>query len=179
MWRQFETSFAGPPKHEAAYRIQDDGTGMLVSFMASKTPLELKMSFLDFIVEGLWRADCGELWLYSPSTGRYIEINVAPNGAWWACVFSAPRLRDEECERPKCDTTRADSKSGWLSTIYVSWDEIRRCLQSTEDLHANVTLILDGCPDVDPPLENLHSAVKLGAVDFHRPHEWVPLADLM
>ena len=32
---------------------------------------------------------------------------------------------------------------------------------------------------MNPALENLHSIVELGAVDFHRPQDWIPLVELV
>ena len=42
--------------------------------------------------EGLWKGDVAELFLSLPN-GNYVEYNFAPNGAWWACAFSEPRVR--------------------------------------------------------------------------------------
>ncbi len=42
--------------------------------------------------EGLWNGDVAELFLSLPN-GNYLEYNFAPNGAWWACEFSEPRVR--------------------------------------------------------------------------------------
>ncbi|MEI7575700.1 MAG: hypothetical protein WCK51_02325 [Armatimonadota bacterium] len=72
-----------------------------------------------------------------------------------------------------------DAAVGWRAGFELSWKEIERSLGSAEDLRGNITLILGGCPDVNPPLENLHSVAKLGAVDFHRPHEWLSLDQLV
>lgn len=81
---------------------------------------------------------------------------------------------------PQLERVTADcSKNGWRSSFELSWKEIERCLGSAENLQGNVTLILGGCPDANPPLENLHSIANLGAVDFHRPHEWLALDDLL
>jgi len=32
------------------------------------------------------------------STGKYLEFNLAPNGAWWSAVFTSPRVRESEDE---------------------------------------------------------------------------------
>lgn len=130
--------------------------------------------------EGLWRGDCGELWLASSESSRYIEVNLAPNGAWWTCVFSSPRIRDINCPSPQCQDLQSEALGQyWQASLTLPWTEIFRCLQSEEPPVANVTIVLGGCPDHDAPHENLHSAVPLGAVDFHRPQDWVPLSDLI
>ena len=66
--------------------------------------------------EGLWKGDVAELFLSLPN-GNYVEYNFAPNGAWWACEFSAPLVR----------TTRKISR------------EI-----PSENVVGNVTAIIDG-----------------------------------
>lgn len=40
----------------------------------------------------LWRYHCAEFFLAAPGGAPYAEFNLAPNGAWWACVFTAPRV---------------------------------------------------------------------------------------
>ncbi|MBS1703757.1 MAG: hypothetical protein JST12_18985 [Armatimonadetes bacterium] len=178
-WRGFETSFAGPPKAEAAYKIDIDDETIKVSFMSPlpafyDTPYEPS----EFI-EGLWRWDCGEFWLFNPATGRYLEFNLSPTGAKWACVFVSPRVRADGTPPPKTRTEAWPGPNGWVATISIRHEEIQRCLGPSDGLRANATIILGGCPDEDPPLENLHSAVPLGAVDFHRPQDWVPLTKLI
>ena len=39
----------------------------------------------------LWQFDAAEFFLVSPDIDRYLEFNLAPNGAWWSCEFTAPR----------------------------------------------------------------------------------------
>lgn len=180
MWRQFEASFNGLAKAEAAYKIDQDEDVLKITFLVNapayyETPYEPS----EFI-EGLWHWDCGELWLLNPSNGHYLEFNLSPTGAKWACTFTSPRVRAEDTPPPKSrtETWNAPGK-GWMVSISIRYEEIERCIGASDGLFGNVTLILGGCPDVDPPLENLHSAVPLGAVDFHRPQDWVPLEDLM
>jgi hypothetical protein len=131
----------------------------------------------DEFFEGLWYGDCGEFFLYAPSTQRYIEVNVAPNGAWWSCVFSAPRVRDLACSPPAISRTVDALDRGWQVGFSLELEEVFRCLGSVEDVRGNITLILGGCPDDDPPLGNLHSAAHLKEVDFHRPQDFVLLSD--
>jgi len=48
----------------------------------------------------LWKYDVAEFFLLDPTTGRYLEFNLAANGAWWSTVFTAPRLRESEEDVP-------------------------------------------------------------------------------
>jgi len=41
--------------------------------------------------EQLWEYDVAEFFLSDPVTGNYLEFNLSPNGAHWACLFGSPR----------------------------------------------------------------------------------------
>lgn len=174
--RTFRTSLAGPATKTGSYSFRVDDDEIRLEFFSSEfadCPLE------PGFIEGLWRFDCGELFLFQPETSRYLEINIAPNGAWWSCVFSDVRCRDGGVEPPIIQVMTSDSEEGnWRIGFRLSRREIARCIGSADNLLGNVTLILGGCPETDVPLGNLHSVATLGAVDFHRPHEWVPLEQL-
>jgi len=175
--RTFQENLAGSALKSGQYELVKGGASWRATFQSFEPTF---CSSEEGFVEGLWRFDCGELFLLQPTTGRYLEINLAPNGAWWSCVFSGVRVRDCETLSPQLEHITADrSENGWRASFDLSWREIERCLGSAENLLGNVTLILGGCPDANPPLENLHSIAKLGAVDFHRPHEWLALNELL
>ena len=179
-WKPFRKSFAGNANYDGAYRLLVTELGLEVAFIAQKAPVVIELTQKGQYFEGLWKADCGELWLANLENGRYIEINLGANGAWWSCTFSSPRIRDLDCQPPQCVEIKTESIGRhWQASIVVPWLEIFRCLQSEDAPMANVTLILGGCPDTNAPLENLHSIVPLGAVDFHRPQDWVPLSNLI
>jgi hypothetical protein len=70
----------------------------------------------NFLAE-LWRHDVAELFIADPASGRYFEFNLAPNGAWWSCEFTAPRVvprkRTSRCRKsPRFPT--------WLRTAHGS-----------------------------------------------------------
>ncbi len=44
--------------------------------------------------ELLWKYDTAEFFIVSPGQERYLEFNLAPNGAWWSAVFTDPRVVD-------------------------------------------------------------------------------------
>ncbi len=44
--------------------------------------------------EELWRYDTAEFFITSTGGERYLEFNLAPNGAWWSAVFTDPRVVD-------------------------------------------------------------------------------------
>lgn len=44
----------------------------------------------------LWRYHCAELFLAPAAGAPYLEFNLAPNGAWWSRLYTAPRVPTEE-----------------------------------------------------------------------------------
>lgn len=120
-----------------------------------------------FVAE-LWRYDCAELFLADPVSGRYIEWNLAANGAWWNAEFVAPRQRAEEIDIafPEVATFAEISPTGgWMSALAIPLDLLRARLDWGEQSRINVTFIADS------PDQKFLSATRLpGAVpDFHQP----------
>ena len=66
----------------------------------------------------LWQYDAAEFFLVHPGTGRYLEFNLAPNGAWWSCEFRAARerVRPDDVPFPEVATTGAMDAAGWDAT---------------------------------------------------------------
>ena len=128
----------------------------------------------------LWQQDCAEFFLCNPSTGRYLEFNLNPHGAWWSASFNAPREHhcDEPFENVQCAiSTNKDQGSGgemktWSASMSVPLDPIESVLEnSITNLTANVTAILSS------PNQLFLTAAPLGGEepDFHRPMEWLPV----
>lgn len=121
---------------------------------------------------GLWEWDVAECFIAHPSSGRYLEFNLAPNGAWWSCEFSAPRERAEETDIafPEVATFADLSPDGsWLAAMAIPLDLLEARVGFGPGSTANVTMIL-GSPD-----RRFLSAAPLGegGPDFHRP-EYFP-----
>jgi hypothetical protein len=176
---RFPSSFAGSPKVDASYRLSEDHRGLMVTFVVNNRAFFTREASEGEFFEGLWKFDCGELWLHDPKSGRYIELNLAPNGAWWSCVFESARRRDRESHSPRCITSSVIEDEFWQASLSISYAEIERCLGTTENLRVNVTLVVGGCPDLDVPLENLHSIAPIAEVDFHRPQDWLPMLEVV
>ena len=117
---------------------------------------------------GLWQHDVAELFLADPDSGRYFEFNLAPNGAWWSCEFTAPRVRADEAEiaMPEVATFSELSPDGsWLAAMAVPRDLLEARLDFGPRTCMNLAMILES------PEQRFLSAVPLaGAVpDFHQP----------
>ncbi len=127
----------------------------------------------------LWRYDVAELFLADPRSGRYFEFNLAPNGAWWTCEFTAPRVRAEDIEiaMPEVATFAELAPDGsWVAALAVPLDLLRARLDFGPATRANVTFILE------TPAQRFLSAADLGGgePDFHQPGRfpqiaWAPL----
>ena len=129
----------------------------------------------------LWRHDVAELFLADPVSGRYFEFNLAPNGAWWSCEFSAPRVRAEETDivMPEVATFSDMAPDGaWLAAMAIPLDLLRARLDFGPRTRANVTMILGS------PAQKFITAANLGGgePDFHLPQRFpevmfAPLAE--
>ena len=116
----------------------------------------------------LWRYDVAELFLADPKSERYFEFNLAPNGAWWTCEFTGPRVRAEEVEiaMPEIATFAELSPDGsWLAAMAIPLDLLKARLDFGPESTVNVTMILE------TPQQKFLSAVPLGGAepDFHQP----------
>jgi hypothetical protein len=121
----------------------------------------------DFQV-GLWDYDVAELFIADPVSGRYFEFNLAPNGAWWCCEFTAPRVRAEEIDiaMPEVATFADLAPDGaWVAAMAIPLDLLRARLDFGPRSRVNVTMIL-GFPD-----RQFLSVAALGGTepDFHQP----------
>jgi len=123
----------------------------------------------------LWRYDVAELFISDPQSGRYFEFNLAPNGAWWSCEFTAPRVRADEAEiaMPEVATFAEMAPDGaWLAAMAVPLDLLRARLDFGENSHLNLAMILNS------PKQRFISVNPLGTAepDFHRPGHFSKVA---
>jgi hypothetical protein len=119
----------------------------------------------------LWKYDVAELFISDPLSGRYFEFNLAPNGAWWSCEFTAPRVRAEECDiaMPEVATFADMAADGaWVAAMTMPLDLLKARIDFGPGTRANVTFIL-GSPE-----QRFLTAGDLGggAADFHQPERF-------
>lgn len=125
---------------------------------------------------GLWEYDVAELFLAPEHRACYAELNLSPNGAWWGCVFTAPRQRAAHLELPEgCAAIGCVGDQGWSAELRVPWAGLRALGIEPERCRWAVAAVLrraDGtlryqcsAPHGDTP------------PDFHHPDAW-PLAAL-
>jgi hypothetical protein len=119
----------------------------------------------------LWQYDVAELFLADPESGRYFEFNLAPNGAWWSCEFTAPRVRAEALEVPMPDVATFSEMAGdgaWLAGMALPLDLLCARLDFGPKTRGNVAMILES------PAQKFLSASDLsgGDPDFHQPKQF-------
>jgi len=124
----------------------------------------------------LWQRDVAELFLAGPADGRYFEFNLAPNGAWWSCEFTAPRVRADEVDIAFPEVaTFADlaPDGGWLAAMAIPLNLLKARLDFGRGTTGNVAFILDS------PAQRFLSASPLGGgpADFHQPGKFQPLGE--
>lgn len=116
----------------------------------------------------LWKHDVTELFLADPVSGRYLELNLAPNAAWWSCEFTATRQRADEMDIAVPDVrTWSDlaPDGAWVAAMAVPLDVLRARIGFGPKTRANVCMILGS------PKQRFFSVAPLGdgEPDFHRP----------
>ncbi|NWK55118.1 hypothetical protein HW115_05820 [Verrucomicrobiaceae bacterium N1E253] len=117
----------------------------------------------------LWKYDVAEFFLSHPASGRYLEFNLAPNGAWWSAEFTAPRVRAQEEDLPVPGVkTYADlSPDGsWLTAACIPLEILKARFDFGSETKINVTFI------VESPQQRFLTASPAPAgiePDFHHP----------
>lgn len=120
----------------------------------------------------LWQHDVAELFLADPDSGRYFEFNLAANGAWWSCEFTAPRERAEagDIAMPEVATFSDMAPDGaWVAALALPLPLLRARLDFGPATRLNVTMILES------PAQKFASAANLGGgrPDFHQPSKFL------
>ena len=116
----------------------------------------------------LWKYDVAEFFLSHPASGRYLEFNLSPNGAWWSAEFTAPRVRadEEDVPVPGVKTfSELMSDGTWLAAAAIPLDVLQARFDFGADTRMNVTFVLDS------PQQKFLTACPppSGEPDFHRP----------
>jgi len=107
----FGRPIAAPPSLSVE---RDDGALVFTASRESSPPRHPSASAGAF-VEGLWEYEVAELFL-ADATG-YLELNLAPCGAFWAQRFDAPRVRSER--QPDPAVFLATAAPGWSASLRI------------------------------------------------------------
>lgn len=112
----------------------------------------------------LWKWDVAEYFIYAPSSGKYVEVNLAPSGAYWVEGFKQVRVADEEFSYEVLDPVSSPK------ALELSLLALESYLGSHQEWCLNVTAILG------TPSQAFLSETRLpGAeADFHQPEAFPP-----
>lgn len=93
----------------------------------------------------LWKYDVAEFFIYNEVSGRYLEVNLAANGAWWCAEFTAPRVMvaADDAVLPEVSTYTDHADDGsWISAACVPLDFLRTRFDFDESSRMNVSFII-------------------------------------
>jgi hypothetical protein len=117
-------------------------------------------------VEGLWHTTVAEAFIACQISGRYLELNLAPSGNWWAAGFSSPRqrLKTLQINFPLAKVFTDPARE--ISALCLDYSLISKQLGGPLT-HSNLTAI-KYC-NADQPV--FYSLVQLPGpqADFHQP----------
>lgn len=110
------------------YRLSCTETELIYRAARNEAPALHPTAIAGAFSADLWRYHCAEFFLAAPEGTPYMEFNLAPNGAWWACVFTAPRTAAEQV--PDLSAIRASgtvTPQGWEAEMRVPLSLLTAC----------------------------------------------------
>ena len=129
----------------------------------------------EYTVE-LWKYDTAEFFVANAEATRYLEFNLCPNGAWWACVFTGPREVDATAPPLPAVKTRgcirADGSWECRAELPAAY------LEALGMPPGNCRLAAAAIQNSPDYLYLTTSDDLSGEPDFHRPASW-PIAQLL
>lgn len=156
------------PPVEFSFMLTDDG---LLFKAARQAPAMVHpLGCCGQFQEELWKYDAAEFFITTPDKARYMEFNLSPNGAWWACVFSAPRkiAAGYENWRPAISTNGKCNDKEWHGEALIPFSVLEEIGINPRDCSLAACAILNS-----PEQIFLTSALPCsGQPDFHRPDMW-------
>lgn len=169
---QIKQDWFGEPCSENHFSIYTSGNDLCFdAYVMASPPTRFPAKSGEYF-EGLWEFDVAELFIAADHSDRYVEINLAPNGAWWLMAFSAPRQRiaDFRIDQETIKTQSTLALDNWQSAVCIPHGLLQNILQ-TDTMRFNVTFIL-GKPAQYLSYCNLHTAQP----DFHLPARFKSLS---
>lgn len=119
---------------------------------------------------GLWQYDVAEFFIAVPDASCYLEFNLSPHGAWWACVFSAPRVPHPGFPgwQPQAVAQGRSGAEGWECQALLPQQDLQRIGIDPRQCRLAACAILGS-----PRQVFLTSAGDCsGNPDFHLPRHW-------
>ncbi len=130
--------------------------------------------------EGLWEQDVAEWFIANPANGRYVEFNLAANGAWWLMAFSKPRQRIENfsanfltniAEKEKIKTSSSQQEQSWSAELCIPKKLLVEILDEGDWTYNVCFIVSDVSNKSQKRYMSLNSLSSLDP-DFHLPGEF-------
>ena len=121
-WHTLQNDWHGvavTPALRCALRIV--GSNLVFRSSRGASPSCSRNQTLGQFIEGLWEEDVSEFFLCEQGTTRYLEVNLAPTGAWWWCLFDEYRKRTNPQPPPPAtvSATSIISANVWESSLSI------------------------------------------------------------
>ncbi len=122
--------------------------------------------------ENLWKYDTAEFFIATAEGERYMEFNLAPNGAWWAAAFTGPRVVNEAVPAiPQgVVATGLASAEGWACEARIPLAYL--ALMGIEPGKTPCRLAAAAILESPEQLFFTTATDLSGAPDFHRAYAW-------
>lgn len=124
-----------------------------------------------FLAE-LWKYDVAECFLSDSQSGHYLELNLSPNGAWWASILTAPRCHADVPPDFDVKTECLQSETSWRASLRLkAWQNLFPTRFNDSEIRFNLCAILNS------PHQTFHTLAPLPgkAPDFHQPEYFLPI----
>ncbi|CAA6825609.1 MAG: Unknown protein [uncultured Thiotrichaceae bacterium] len=140
---QIKLDWFGASCPENHFVLSDSGTDFCFETEVKIAPPSTFPAKPGEYFEGLWEYDVAELFIAADNSDYYIEINLAPNSAWWMMAFSAPRQRftNFRIDHHDIKTEYLLGIKHWKSSLCIPHGLLQNILQ-TDTMRFNVSYIL-------------------------------------
>jgi hypothetical protein len=120
-------------------------------------------------VDGLWQRDVAELFICdAKDPERYQEFNLSPQGAWWTCLFKAPRVPEAFAPIEPNYVHSSILENAWSAAISFKLDDLAVNPAFEDSARLNVCAILGQEPREYLSWSNLGGETP----DFHKPEKF-------
>lgn len=147
---------------------------MLVGRCNQRASADPSLSVGQFF-EGLWEKDVAELFVRRPGSDRYVEFNLSPYGAWWACRLDGHRNRvGDFAEVAGARCLSEVSSDHWCAGMEIPLKPVEDHVGPILQAEANVTFVLY----TPEPAYLTFADLGGGTPDYHRYEKLLPLEQL-
>ena len=177
-WLQAGQLASAAQTPEAGLHLRPDGVLVFAAAMKPGPNDVFKVGPKEFVT-GLWNGNVVELFLLNPDNGRYLEVHLAPSAQWWACVFTAVRVREIESGRPLplsvVEHRRDKTGRRWEASVSVPSAVICQILAARDVRHLRANLTAIAHPLTGRPLYFSLAPLPGAKPDFHQPGAWLEI----